>query len=350
MFSRDNMSCKLAVPHGVLWTRLAVFSLLSLLLVGNVPVVEAQFPDSQFGNVYVHVVYPNQRSAGSRLRVQLMSGSGSTPVAESFTDDRGQVQFLRVFVGEYHIIVNGDGIQEADSGAFEVDRRRSSQDIFITVHPSNEKAENQPTAISSSVAALDLKIPQNAHKEFDKGMQAISDQDWNKALQRLNRAIEFYPDYALAYNNLALVYGHLNDVAHEREELEKAIALNDHLVPALVNLAKLDLRESDAPRAETLLEGAVRAGPTNVEALTLLGQAQLLNKHYQQAIASAQSVHAVPHQNFAVVHYIAARAYEGENRLSEAVAELQLFLKEEPSGARADHVRAEILKLQQNRP
>jgi len=57
-------------------------------------------------------------------------------------------------------------------------------------------------------------------------------------------------------------------------------------------------------------------------------------------------VHTLPHQNFAVVHYIAARALERENRLQDAMAELQVFLTEEPKGARADHVREEIAQIQ----
>ena len=54
----------------------------------------------------------------------------------------------------------------------------------------------------------------------------------------------------------------------------------------------------------------------------------------------------MPHQNFAVVHYIAARAYERENRVPDAILELQIFLKEEPTGPRADQVRAELTRLQ----
>ncbi len=137
----------------------------------------------------------------------------------------------------------------------------------------------------------------------------------------------------------------MNDAAQERQALEKAISLNDHFVPAFVNLAKLCLRERDSLQAETLLENALRAEPANAGNMMLLAEAQLLNKHYDAAIASAHEVHAIPHQNLAVVHYIAAHAFEHENRLRDALAELQVFLNEEPKGARADQVRQEIAKL-----
>jgi antitoxin component HigA of HigAB toxin-antitoxin module len=46
------------------------------------------------------------------------------------------------------------------------------------------------------------------------------------------------------------------------------------------------------------------------------------------------------------VHYIAARSYQQENKQTEALAEFQTFLKEEPKGPRADHVRADVAKIQ----
>jgi len=334
----------------MLYRHLLLFGILALIVdTADAQVGQPGMDPSQFGNVHVHVVYPNDRSAGLQLRVRLMSGSGSTPVSENFTNDQGRAEFTRVPIGSYHVIVTGEGIEDTDSGEFEIDRRKTSQDLFITVR-SSESAAHSGGGGSSSVAAVDLNVPDSARKEFEKANEDMARHNWTSALQRLNRAISAYPQYAPAYNNLAAVYGHLNDPSHQREALEKAVELNDHLVPALVNLAKLCFQDKNAARAETLLENASRAEPNNPETMTLLAQAQLLNKHFDGAIATARNVHAIPHQNLAVVHYIAARAFERENRLQEALAELQIFLTEESSGPRADHVREEIAKLKSGQP
>lgn len=330
----------------MLYRHLLIFGVASLFATnGNAVFAQQGMNSSAVGNVHVHVVYPSDRAAGLHLRVRLMAGSGSTPVSENFTNDQGVAEFTRVPVGEYHVVVTGEGIQDSDSGEFEIDRRKTSQDLFITVHSSESTTYSNGTG-NSSVAAVDLNVPDSARKEFEKANEDMGRQDWASAQQRLNRAISAYPQYAQAYNNLAAVYGHMNDPAHVRESLEKAVELNDHLVPALVNLAKLCFQDKNAARAETLLESASRAEPNNPETMTLLAQAQLLNKHFDAAVATAHSVHAMPHQNFAVVHYIAARAFERENRLPDALAELRLFLTEEPKGARADHVREEIARIQ----
>jgi thioredoxin-like negative regulator of GroEL len=302
---------------------------------------------AQAGSIHVHVVLTSDRSAGLHLRVQLMSGSGSTPVSEAFTDDRGQAEFNGVQVGEYHVIVTGSEIEQADSGVFEVDRRRMSQALFITVHFKDESKPDSASSGNGSIAAVDLDIPAAAKREFEKASEAMARQDWPGAEERLKQATAIYPRYALAYNNLAVVYGHMNDRSHQRESLEKALALNDHFVPALVNLAKLCFQDGNSTRAETLLEGALRAEPNNTGTMMLLAQAQLLNKHFDAAIATVHTAHSMPHQGLAVIHFIAARAFERENHLQEALVELRTFLTEEPTGARADQVRAEITRIEQ---
>lgn len=78
----------------------------------------------------------------------------------------------------------------------------------------------------------------------------------------------------------------------------------------------------------------------------LLADVQLMDKHYDQSIASCRKAHSMPHKLQSLVHYIAARAFMHENRPSDAAAELQIFLTEEPSGPRADAVRAELGQLE----
>lgn len=295
----------------------------------------------------MHVVLTSDRSAGMHLRVQLMSDSGSTPLSEVFTDDRGQAQFNAVQIGEYHVIVTGNEIEPADSGMFEVDRRRMSQSLFVTVHSKDESKPNNAAPGNAAVAAVDLDIPADAKKEFDKASEAMTRQDWPGAEGRLKQATAIYPHYAMAYNNLAAVYGHMNDGAHQREALEKAITLNDHLVPALSNLAKLCFQDGDSTRAETLLEVALRAEPSNTGTMMLLAQAQLLNKQFDAAVATVHAAHSLPHEGLAVIHFIAARAYERQDRPQDALIELRMFLTEEPTGARADQVRKEIDQIEQ---
>ncbi len=298
------------------------------------------------GVLKVRVTYPDDRPCTVQVHVQLMSSASTTVVEESFTNQEAMAEFDDVAAGTYHVIVSGQGIEEADSGIFEVDHRRSSQSIFVVVKPTpDEKQAASGGKGSSTVASADLNIPANAAKEFDKATELMAKQDWKKAIEQLNKAVAIYPQYAAAYNNLGAIYARQGDRDHEREALQKAVSLNDHFAPAFVNLAKMDIADHDLPGAEALLEKATSTDPLNSPTLILLANVELLNQHYDQSIANCRKAHSLPGPH-AMAHYIAAHALQDKNESSEAAAELQTFLKEEPNGGMSDAVRKQLSSLQ----
>jgi tetratricopeptide (TPR) repeat protein len=299
----------------------------------------------QTGDVKVYVTYPDDRAATEQIKIDLISGANQ--VAETFTNDHGQAQFFGVPIGNYRVQAGGEGIQTTESEMFEVDARKGSQSIFVRVRPTAENGGTKKTSgANATVSASDLKLSKKASQEFDKATKLIARQEWQKAIDQLNKALALYPAYAEAYTNLGVVYSRLGDAGKEREALEKAIAANDHFPPALVNLARMEMKEHNFATAEAHLNQAAAADPTDPRTLALLAQAQLLDHHYEEAIASAGKVHAMSHGAFALVHYVAARAWERLNRLPDAVRELKLFLTEEPSGEHATSARQEMAAIE----
>jgi tetratricopeptide (TPR) repeat protein len=296
------------------------------------------------GNVHVHVTYPDDRAPGIQMKVALI-GDGNQ-IAETFTNDQGQAQFVNVAVGNYQVSVSGSGIQTTTSDTFEVDARKGTQSVFVRVKPAETADTKTVKGASATVAANDLKVPRKASQAFDKATKLIAKQQWQPAIDQLNKALALYPSYAEGYNNLGVVYARLGDTAKEREAFQRATAANNHFAPAFVNLARLEMKQHNFAAAEADLNKAASADPTDVRTLALLAQAQLLDVHYEDAIASARKVHSLPHNSYALVHYVAARACERLHRLSEAVSELGLFLSEEPTGERASAARHEMAALQ----
>ena len=299
------------------------------------------------GNVHVHIVLDNDRSAGPNLVVHLFEGSSSTMVGTSYTDDRGEVQFLGVPVGDYHIEVSGDGIQPTTSDSFEVDERRISQSQYIVVRRFDDGGPKPVSAHSSMISAADLNVPPKARKEVDKANEAMAIHNWKKAEEHLNAAIALAPQYATAYNNLGVLYAKTNDIPREEEALKKAVAVDDHFAAALINYGKLCLNQKNPAQAEGLLSKAASADPGNPGTLMLLSYAQYLNRHFDAAIRNALQAHTIGPDHSSFVHYIAARAYQQKNEQKQALAEFQIFLQEEPKGPRADHVRADVAKIQE---
>jgi tetratricopeptide (TPR) repeat protein len=311
----------------------------ALLLVFLVSVAAAQ----QNGNLRVEVVFGDGRRCNLAVHVQLMSSAGTSVAAESYTNNSGSAELFNLEPGTYHLVVSGQGIETADSGVFEVDSRKLTQSIMVTVRRVDD-ANDANAKGASTIAAQDMNIPESAAREFSKAIDLMNRQEWKKAIERLTRAITLYPHYAAAWNNLGAAYAHLGDRPHEQEALEKAVSLNDHLAPAFVNLAKLAIADRNMGRAESLLDRASSADPANAQTLTLLANVELLQQHYDLAVATCRKVHSLPGSH-AIVHYIAAHALEHEKNFSAAEAEFQTFLKEEPTGERAEAVRKQLSNL-----
>jgi tetratricopeptide (TPR) repeat protein len=256
-------------------------------------------------------------------------------------NDRCEADFFNVPEGTYELKVSGTKFATSESSSIEVSSI-GPMDFEVKVKGSNEGDRNYGFSGGSAfISASDLRVPSRARKEFDRANQLIGKQDFAQAIQKLNKAVAIYPAYAVAYNNLGVIYSCLGDRVREREALQKAISLNARLPLAYVNLGRMNIAAGDFPSAETVLDKAAAFDPADPMALILLSYAEFMDRRFDEAIATSHKAHALekPH---AFVHRVAARAFEQQRQLPSAIAELELFLKEEPAGPRADAARKEL--------
>lgn len=292
--------------------------------------------------IRVDVVYANGGHAPAQLRVRLTKGINGAIVGVANTNSLGTAEFPDLDPGDYQVVVSGDEIETASSGTIEVNDWNVFQSQLVVVRPSAQKNAGQ----APTVVAADLNVPPKAAKEYNHGNQEMKKRNWQKAIERFNKAIEIYPQFSAAYNNLAVCYGQLGQKEQQRKTLEKVLSVNERCVPALLNLSDIDIREHNFVEASSLLDKAVRIEPNNVEALSFLAQVNLAQGQYALAIATARKVHSLAHQDYTTVHFTAASAFEHEGRVQDAIAELQIFLKESPRGPNADAARTAIVNLQ----
>src|SRR5882724_8247604 len=258
------------------------------------------------------------------------------PIADVNVNDRCEAEFVNIPIGTYHLSVSGQNFSDTDEV---VSLSSASSDLEVKV----KRADDGNGAVPGNpfVCAADLATPHSAQKEFDKSNDQIARQDFNKALQSLNRAIAIYPAYAGAYNNLGVVYARLGDRDRERDALQKALSINDRFAPAYVNLGRMNIAAGDFPNAESELTKAASYDPKDAMTLVLLAYSELMDKHFDQVITASRKAHTLQGTH-AFVHQLAARAFEQKRDAADAIAELEQFLKEEPEGQRADLARKEL--------
>ncbi|MGB7601376.1 MAG: VWA domain-containing protein [Candidatus Sulfotelmatobacter sp.] len=203
--------------------------------------------------------------------------------------------------------------------------------------------------LSSSFCKLDRKAPDSARREYEKGTRFLIQKNYNGAVEHLTKAVSIYPSFVTAHNALGSTYLKLNQNEQAQTEFSQAVALDGHLPYSYLNLGWAQLALKNFASAQDSMQKAAKLAPLELHLLIAQSYAQLLNKDYEAAIATAQQVHNRKHEGAAIVHYFAAASWQGQNNLQQTQNELGIFLAEAPTSPFAEAARQMIAEIKDQR-
>jgi tetratricopeptide (TPR) repeat protein len=297
----------------------------------------------------VLVTIDSDSDKAANVTVELMDAVGLGSAMDSKTTDNDGSVIFRTSTGVHRIRITGMTIQPYE-GDLEISRNETSHTERIRVRGARTGQQKGAPSSESLVSAVRMRIPATARKAFDKGTEAMRQQRWQESRTFFETAIHEYPQYDMAYNGLGTVQMQLNDVEGARQSFTKAIALNPDSAGANRSLARILLSEHKNGEALPLLLRSLTAEPDNAWALTNAANSELLLHDLNNALLYARKAHSIPHDGFASVHMVAARALEGNQQPAEALAEYRLYLQEAPSGPDAQRAETAIARLSNTTP
>ncbi len=306
----------------------------------SVPVGRPGDPEAKI-EIIVHVLFTNETHAGEHITVLLESPGGGA-MAQAFTNSEGKAAFTNVRPGQYVIRVRDQTIKETATRVLNLEYERTHHE-FIRAEPRDSRDASFSTPPPAPAAVV--KIPDKARKEFEKGNSALSAGDTQKARQHYEKAVQLYPQFAMAYNNLAALYLKSKDFTRAREALNNALKADPDLAFTKANLIRLALLERNFPEATRLADQALTQEPNSPEFLFLMCQAQFFSGNFDQALVYARKVCANPHQEFEMAHILAGRALEAQHRAEEARAEYGRLVQESPSAPEAAEAGRSLARL-----
>jgi tetratricopeptide (TPR) repeat protein len=297
-------------------------------------------------HLLVRVVTTDDRAVARNLTVRLMLESGGGTLSTSSTNSEGVADMTISHAGNYKVEVSGPGVETTASDPFSILKWDMSHQEIVHVRLKGSAAENSTPTGSSMASANNLAVPKDAEKEFDAGVSSMRASDWKGAQAHFQKAIDKYPRFDSAYDNLGMAKQNGGDMAGAKEAYQKALELNDHNADAQRNMGRVYESEKNWPAAEEILTKSLSIEPNNAGSLTLLSIAELEQGKLNEAITHAGRVHSLDHKSYAMAHLVLARAYEMKGEKSNAIAQYQLFLSEEPNGPRSEAAKKRLAKLQ----
>ncbi len=208
-----------------------------------------------------------------------------------------------------------------------------------------DQAEHQQGQFEpGTVSALDILAPRQAVEKLKQAESLLRAQRAKDAIHYLQKAIEIYPKFVSAHIVMGLAYFDLRD-KRAKEEFETATQLDDQFPISYLYLGMISLWSDDFGGAAASLEKAAFLDPNDAQILNALAFAQNGSHKYADVLRTVRHIHKLDHHGMADVHYVAAAAALSLRDFDSTKTELNIFLKEDPSGPLSAVARRSLVEL-----
>jgi tetratricopeptide (TPR) repeat protein len=191
-----------------------------------------------------------------------------------------------------------------------------------TVYPGTESTVN-----------IKILIPRRrdkpAEEALDKGLQYYQkgyDQNYKKAAEQFEKALQLDPTYSQAAYYLGLTYNALFDETKAQQYFQQALAIDPDYLEARASYAGMLLDIGDVDEALRQIDTVLARQPDHAAALTMLAQAYRFKALYAQSMEAARKAIRLTPQN-AEPHLWLGDSLRLSGQWADARAEYDRYLK-----------------------
>jgi tetratricopeptide (TPR) repeat protein len=286
------------------------------------------------------VTLPEGTPAG-RAVVTLTTTSNGIP-RQAYTNEQGKFEFPGIEEGGYTLTAKSVSDPGLASESVEADTyRTATTDLRVNLvlrREANAAGNSKPEVVTAVDSGQ--HVPKEARKAFREGLKFRRESEAVKALEKLNRAVELYPEYyqALAERGDLLIFE--RKLAEAALDFERALKINSRYGPALRGMGYCKLEEREFDEAAGYLEKAITAQPDNANTYLLLGIAYLeLDRREPARLALFKALSFNSQHELRAYIYL-GNLYARERMYKEAAEELAMYLEANPTAADAAEIKA----------
>ena len=202
----------------------------------------------------------------------------------------------------------------------------------------------------AAILSISVAKPFIARIYWYNGFKEIEKENWNEAIKKYEAALSWDPYLGEVYYDIGKILQNKELYGISREYLEKAAKYIDH--PDLpLDLAMIYLKSGMLDEAAIKLKQAISYQENEKSMLPLyaeLGNTYLQLKRYKPAeIVLKDALKIDP--NFINAHYGLAGAYLNQNKIEEALVELQKVIELAPDSQEANYAQNIIQQIAQEK-
>jgi tetratricopeptide (TPR) repeat protein len=182
---------------------------------------------------------------------------------------------------------------------------------------------------ATTVGVADLRIPEQAKKEYEGACSALGNKNMVEAEKHLRKAVKQYQQYSAAWVMLGQTLEAQQKMTEARTACSRPIATNSNYLPAYLCQADISGRLQSWDDMLKLSTRALEIDPTNNAVAYAYNAAANFNLHnLSKAEESALKAEAIDKSNTDPrIHFLLAQIYEGKGDRTREAAQLREYLK-----------------------
>jgi len=327
----------------LLRTNFLTILFLNLVLTSFIPNAKAQSNEAAepTGTISGTVLSQGDNRTLSQVAVRLKSHEAGV-FHSMLTDYDGHFEVAGLPLGSYEINVEETGY---DTVRTKAQLEGPSLKLVLYMTPVKWTAASQK---KYTVSVRELKIPEKAREEYQKGMICVAKDDSAGGVNHFTKALKAYPDYYEALSQLGLAEVHLGHKEEARKAFQAAIDLSKgRHAAAQFGLGYLLYLEGNPGEAEGILRRGLEVDGNSPDGHVILGMALLRLNRPDDAERSAREA-LLRKPGYPEAYLVLADVYARRQNYREQLQDLETYLRLDPRGpasARASQAREVALKM-----
>jgi len=287
---------------------------------------------------------------GQRLdrRVKVKLTGLATGEQFQMSDDSGAFSFRRLQGGRYIVVVDAGSEFEIHSEAVDIiapASRRGDPGVTVPIYITLRIKASVSPGVPGTVDAKAGALPEAAKELYKQATESAKAGDAKKAIEELNKALEIYPNFMAALNQLGVQYMELKEWTKAVEALRKAIAIAPDAFHPRLNYGIVLTQLKKYKDAVVELNIAVQKDKTSSPANFYLGRALVSLGNYDAAESALRQTITIGADEAVEAHRYLGAVYIEKHDSTRAAEELEAYLKLAPKAKDADRIRAIVRDL-----
>jgi len=300
------------------------------------------------------LLFPLRTSAQSSPSIQFFMPNGTYPPREIrfemaidngrvetfFSDSKGKFLLTRLLGlkpdAEYRVTVIGDGISY-DTTTFSFKEYGVNSVYYIPIYLKPHSSIPMPPAKIVDLAEFDADVPAEAKQAYEGAMRLFREGQRDQAVTGLEHALELYPNYFRALNDLGVIYMKMNKLDDAVRVFERASKIAPRVYHPRLNLGIILTRKGKYREAAALLEALHRENQSISEVRVALADVLIALNRLDEAephLKTALLDSSLDRAAMGNAHYQLGLLFNKKQRYESAVVELSQALQAIPNAAR----------------